>query len=96
MIMLCGLEIKRLSEFLKNTQKQDEMRTEGWLTSKKVYTFHAVLVELCYFYKSRDEMVSSDFHCWGGRLSRGSRKILLASSSFFSFPVNKSNLHDKR
>ena len=61
-IMLCGLEIKRLSQLLKNKQKQDEMQTEGWLTSKEVYTFHATLVELCYFYKTRDELVSSDFH----------------------------------
>ena len=37
------------------------MQTEGWLTSKEVHTFHATLTELCYFYKSRDELVSSDF-----------------------------------
>ena len=61
-IMLRGLEIKRLSQLLKNKQKQDEMQTRGWLTSKEVHTFHATLVELCYFYKSRDELVSSDFH----------------------------------
>ena len=61
-IMFCGLEIKRLSQFLKNKQKQDEMQKEGWLTSKVVYTFHATLVELRYFYKSRYELVSSDFH----------------------------------
>ena len=59
--MLC-LEIKRLSQLLQNKQKQDEMQTEGWLTSKEVNTFHATLVELCYFCKSRDELVSSDFH----------------------------------
>ena len=60
--MLCRLEIKRLSQLLKNKQKQDEMQTEAWLTSEEVHTFHATLVELCYFYKSRDELVSSDFH----------------------------------
>ena len=59
--MLCVLEIKCLSQLLKNKQKQDEMQTEGWLTSKGVYTFHATLVELCYFYKGRNELVSSDF-----------------------------------
>ena len=48
-IMLCGLETKRLRKLLKNKQKQDEMQTEGWLTSKEVYTFDAALVELCYF-----------------------------------------------
>ena len=63
-ILLCGLEIKRLSQLLKNKQKQDEMQTEGWLTSKggEVHTFHATLAELCYFYKSIDIPVSSDFH----------------------------------
>ena len=61
-IMLCGLENKRLSQLLKNKQKHDEIQTEGWLTSEDVHTFHSILVELCYFYKSRDEMVSSDFH----------------------------------
>ena len=60
--MLCGLEIKRLSQLLKNKQKQDEMQTENWLTSKEVHTFHAILAKFCYFYKSRDELVSSDFH----------------------------------
>ena len=55
-IMLCGLETKRLSQLLKNTQKQDEMQTEGWLTSKEVHTFHATLVELWYFYCIRAEM----------------------------------------
>ena len=60
--MLCGLEIKHLNQLLKNKQKQDEMETEVWLTSKEVHTFHATLVELRYFYKSRDELVSSDFH----------------------------------
>ena len=38
------------------------MQTEDWLTSKEVHTFHATLVELCYVYKSTDELVSSDFH----------------------------------
>ena len=61
-IMFCGLEIERLSQLLKNKQKQGEMETEGWLTSKEVHTFHATLVELCYFYKGRDELVSFDFH----------------------------------
>ena len=61
-MMLWSLKIIRLSQLLKNKQKQDEMQTEGWLTSKEVHTFHAALVELCYFYKSRDELVSSDFH----------------------------------
>ena len=61
-IMLCGLKIKRLSQLLKNKQKQDEIQTESLLTSKEVYTFYATLVELCYFYKRRDELVSSDFH----------------------------------
>ena len=28
-IMLCGLKNKRLSQLLKNKQKQDEMQTEG-------------------------------------------------------------------
>ena len=51
-IMLCGLEIKCLSQLFKNKQKQDEMQTEGWLTSKEVHTFHVTLVELCYFYKA--------------------------------------------
>ena len=60
-IMLRGLEIKRLSQLLKNKRKQDEMQT-GWLTSKEVHTFHATLVELCYFYKRRDELVYSNFH----------------------------------
>ena len=60
--MLYGLEIKRLSQLLQNKQKQDEMQTESWLTSKEVHTFHATLIELCYFYKSRDELVSSDFY----------------------------------
>ena len=60
--MLCGFEIKCLSQLLKNKQKQDEMQTEGWLTSMEVHTFHATLVELCYFYESRDELVSADFH----------------------------------
>ena len=60
--MLCGLEIERLSQLLKGKQKQDKMQTEGWLTSKEVHTFHATLVELRYFYKSRDKLVSSDFH----------------------------------
>ena len=59
-IMLCDLKIKRLSQLLKSKQKQDEIQTEGWLTSKEVHTFHATLVML--FYKSRDELVSSDFH----------------------------------
>ena len=44
-IMLCGLEIKRLSQLLKNKQKQDEMQTEGWPTSKEVHTFHTTIVE---------------------------------------------------
>ena len=61
-IMFCGLEIKRLSQLLKNKQKHDEMQTGGWLTSKEVHTFQVTSVELCYFYKSRDEPVSSDFH----------------------------------
>ena len=39
--MLCGLEVKRLSQLLKNKQKQDEMQTDGWMTSKEVHTFHA-------------------------------------------------------
>ena len=60
-IMLCGLEIKRVRKLSKNKQKQDEMQTEGWLTSNKVHTSHATLVELCYFYKSREELVSSDY-----------------------------------
>ena len=60
--MFCGLKIERLSQLLKNKQKQDEVHTECWLTSKEVYTFHDTLVELRYFYKSRDELVSSDFH----------------------------------
>ena len=60
--MLCGLEIKRLRQSLKNKQKQNEMQTEGWLTGKEVHTCHAILVEFCYFYKSRGELVSSDFH----------------------------------
>ena len=44
--MLCGLKIKRLCQLLKNKQKQDETQTEGWLTNKEVYTFHATLLEL--------------------------------------------------
>ena len=60
--MLYGLEIKRLSQLLKNKQKQEEMQTGGWLTTKEVHTCHATSVELCYFCKSRDELVSSDFH----------------------------------
>ena len=50
------------SQLLTNKQKQDEMQTEGCLTSKELHTFHATLVELCYFYQSRDELVFSDFH----------------------------------
>ena len=42
--MLCGLKIKCLSQLLKNKQKQDGMQTEGWLTSKEMYTLHATLV----------------------------------------------------
>ena len=53
-LKLCGSEIKRLSQLLKNKQKQDDMQTEGWLTGKEVHTFHATLVELCYFYQSRE------------------------------------------
>ena len=60
--MLCGLEIKHLSQLFKDKQKQDEMQTEGWLTCKEVHTFHATLVEVCHFYKSRDKLVSSDLH----------------------------------
>ena len=59
--MFCGLEIKRLSQLLKNKQKQDKVQTVGWLTSKEVHTCHATSVEVCYFYKSRDELVSSDY-----------------------------------
>ena len=60
--MFCGLEIEHLNQLLKNKQKQDEMQTGSWLTSNEVHTCHATSVESCYFYKSRDELVSSDFH----------------------------------
>ena len=56
------LFLTTLSQLLKNKQKQDEIQTEGWLTSKVAHTFHPTLGELYYFYKSRDELVSSDFH----------------------------------
>ena len=36
--MFYGLEIKRLTQILKNRQKQDEMQMGHWLTSKKVHT----------------------------------------------------------
>ena len=58
---VCGLEIKRLSQLLKNKQKQNEMQTGGLLTSKEVNNCYATSVELCYCYKSKDELVSSDF-----------------------------------
>ena len=35
--MFRGLEIKRLTQLLNNKQKQDEMQTGGWLTSKEVH-----------------------------------------------------------
>ena len=60
--MFCGMKIKRLTQLLKNKQKQDEMQTGSWLTSKEVHTCHATSVEFCYFYKSGDELVSSDYH----------------------------------
>ena len=59
--MFCDLEIKRFSQLLKKTPKQDEMQMGGWLTRKEVHTYHATSVELCYCYKSRQELVSSDF-----------------------------------
>ena len=59
--MFCGLEIKCLTQLLKNKQKQDKVQTGGWLTSKEVHTRHATSVEFCYFYKSGDQLVSSDF-----------------------------------
>ena len=45
-IMLCGLEVKRLSQLLKKKQEQDEMQTDGWMTSKEVHTFHATSIML--------------------------------------------------
>ena len=59
--MFCSLEIEGLSQLLKNKEKQDEIQMGGCLKSKEVHTCHATSVELCYFYKSRDELVSSDF-----------------------------------
>ena len=60
--MFRGLETERLTQLLKNQQKQDEMKMGGWLTSKEVHTCHATSVEFCYFYKNGDDLVSSDFH----------------------------------
>ena len=86
------MKIKRLSQLLKNKQKQDEMQTEGWLTSKEMYTFHATLVELCYFYKSRDELVSSDFH---SQFITGYWNDRPVPYNYWSFPSSVSDFWDQ-
>ena len=86
--MLCGLEIKRLSQLSKNKQKQDEIQTGDWLTSKKMNTCHATSVELCYFYKSRDELVSSDFHFQEQQIC--TIQLLFISELYIRFPGSDS------
>ena len=45
-MMFCGLEIKSLSQLLKNKQKCVEMKTVRWLTAKEVHTCQATSAEL--------------------------------------------------
>ena len=63
-----------------------------WLTSKEVHTFHATLVELCYFYKCRDELVSSDFHFQFITVKWNDRPV---PHNYWSFPSSLSSSWDQ-